>query len=102
MAEVRAIADRLTIFRNGSTVAAHEANAVSDNEIVTQMIGRHLDRLYPERVATATDRIALSVKGVSSGSRLSGVDFALREGEVLGVGGLQGHDVLRDELTAGV
>jgi ribose transport system ATP-binding protein len=91
MAEVRAIADRLTIFRNGSTVAAHEANAVSDNEIVTQMIGRHLDRLYPERIATATDRIALKVGNFSSGGRLSGVDFALREGEVLGVGGLQGH-----------
>jgi ribose transport system ATP-binding protein len=91
MAEVRAIADRLTIFRNGRTVAAHEAGAVSDEEIVTQMIGRHLDRLYPERVATATGRIALKVTGLSSGSRLSGVDFALREGEVLGVGGLQGH-----------
>ncbi|WP_232375647.1 sugar ABC transporter ATP-binding protein [Mesorhizobium comanense] len=91
MAEVRAIADRLTIFRNGATVAAHDANAVSDNEIVAQMIGRHLDRLYPERVPTATDRIALRVNNFSSGSRLSAVDFALREGEVLGVGGLQGH-----------
>jgi ribose transport system ATP-binding protein len=90
MAEVRAIADRLTIFRNGRTVAAHEAGAVSDGEIVTQMIGRNLDRLYPERVPTATNRIALRVDGLSSG-RLSGVSFSLREGEVLGVGGLQGH-----------
>ena len=71
MAEVRAIADRLTIFRNGRTIAVHEANAVSDNEIVTQMIGRNLDRLYPERIATATDRIALRVSNFSSGSRLS-------------------------------
>jgi len=91
MAEVRAIADRMTIFRNGRTIAVHEANAVSDNEIVTQMIGRHLDRLYPERVSTATDRLALRVRSFSSGTRLSGVDFVLREGEVLGVGGLQGH-----------
>jgi ribose transport system ATP-binding protein len=91
MAEVRAIADRVTIFRNGRTVAAHEASAVSDSEIVTQMIGRNLDRLYPERIATATDRVALSVRDFSSGSRLAGVSFALREGEVLGVGGLQGH-----------
>ena len=91
MAEVRAIADRLTIFRNGRTIAVHEANAVSDGEIVTQMIGRNLDRLYPERISTATDRMALSVRDFSSGSRLKGVSFALREGEVLGVGGLQGH-----------
>ena len=91
MGEVRAIADRLTIFRNGATVASHEAGAVSDDEIVTQMIGRPLGRLYPERKATATERIALKVRDLSSGSRLSGASFELREGEVLGVGGLQGH-----------
>ncbi len=91
MAEVRAIADRLTIFRNGRTVAAHEAKAVTDGEIVAQMIGRNLDRLYPERISTATDRTALKVDDLTSGSRLRGVSFAMREGEVLGVGGLQGH-----------
>ena len=91
MAEVRGVADRLTIFRNGATVAAHDATAVSDDTIVTEMIGRHLDRLYPERVATATDRVALRVRDFASGSRLAGVSFDLREGEVLGVGGLQGH-----------
>jgi ribose transport system ATP-binding protein len=91
MAEVRAIADRLTIFRNGHTVSAHEASAVTDGEIVAQMIGRNLDRLYPERISTATERIALKVGDLSSGSRLRGVSFSMREGEVLGVGGLQGH-----------
>lgn len=91
MGEIRAVADRLTIFRNGATVGAYDADAISDDEIVTQMIGRQLDRLYPERVPTATDRIALKVRGFSSGPRLDGIDFQLREGEVLGVGGLQGH-----------
>jgi ribose transport system ATP-binding protein len=91
MAEVRAIADRLTIFRNGRTIAVHEAKGVSDAEIVSQMIGRNLDRLYPERIATATGRVALGVRGLASGNRLRGVDFDLHEGEVLGVGGLQGH-----------
>ena len=56
------------------------------------MIGRHLDRLYPERIADR-DR-AHRAEGqrtspAAAGSR--GVDFELREGEVLGVGGLQGH-----------
>lgn len=91
MGEVRQIADRLTIFRNGATVAAHNASEVSDDEIVTQMIGRQLGRLYPERISTRTDRVALRTVGFTSGNRLQGVDFALHEGEVLGVGGLQGH-----------
>ncbi|MFO1141798.1 MAG: sugar ABC transporter ATP-binding protein [Amaricoccus sp.] len=90
MAEVRGVADRLTIFRNGRTVAAHEASAVTDDAIVTAMIGRHLDRLYPERIPTATGRVALRVRDFA-GPRLRGVDLDLLEGEVLGVGGLQGH-----------
>lgn len=91
MGEVRAVADRLTIFRNGRTVAAHDANAVSDDQIVTEMIGRQLDRLYPVRVPTHTERLALEVDGLSSGRRLRDATFSLHEGEVLGVGGLQGH-----------
>jgi len=91
MAEVRNIADRLTIFRNGSTVAAHDALAVSDDVIVAQMLGRKLDRLYPERKPTATHRIAIKVRDFSAGKRVHGASFDLREGEVLGVGGLQGH-----------
>ena len=91
MEEVRHIADRLTIFRNGQTVAAHQANAVSDDVIVSQMLGRKLDRLYPERLLTTTDRIALKVRDLSAGKRVRGASFELREGEVLGVGGLQGH-----------
>jgi ribose transport system ATP-binding protein len=91
MGEVRHIADRLTIFRNGTTVAAHDAHAVSDDEIVSQMLGRKLDRLYPERIGTATGKVALRVRDFSVGKRVRGIGFDLREGEVLGVGGLQGH-----------
>ena len=91
MGEVRSIADRMTIFRNGSTVATHVTDEVSDDEIVAQMIGRQMDRLYPERHDTTTGRIALKVSNLECGSRLRGVGFELREGEVLGVGGLQGH-----------
>ena len=55
------------------------------------MLGRQLDRLYPERRPTATATVALRTRGLTAGHRLSGVDFELHEGEVLGVGGLQGH-----------
>jgi ribose transport system ATP-binding protein len=91
MDEVRRVADRLTIFRNGETVAVHAAAQVSDDTIVTQMIGRQLDRLYPTRMSTATARPALRVRGLTGGTRLRQLDFDLFEGEVLGIGGLQGH-----------
>jgi ribose transport system ATP-binding protein len=91
MAEVRHIADRMTIFRNGKTVAAHDAGRVSDDDVVSAMLGRKLERLYPERIATATGRVALRVRDFSVGRRVHGIGFDLQEGEVLGVGGLQGH-----------
>ncbi len=91
LAEVRAVADRITVFRNGTTVATYPTASVSDEQIIADMLGRRMDRLYPPRVATATGRIALKVRDLCVGSRLAGLDLDLREGEVLGVAGLQGH-----------
>ena len=54
LGEVREIADRITIFRNGATVAAYETAKVDDDTIIADMLGRQMERLYPERVATAT------------------------------------------------
>src|SRR5438045_357438 len=89
--EVRRVAKRVTVFRNGMTVATHDVTAVDDNQIIAEMLGRRLDRLYPERRPFATERIALKVRGLSTGHRLRDVDLDLHEGEVLGIGGLQGH-----------
>jgi len=89
--EVRVVAKRITVFRNGMTVAVHDTASVSDDEVIAEMLGRRMDRLYPERKDTATGRVALRVRGLSAGHRLRDVDLDLREGEVLGVGGLQGH-----------
>src|SRR6185436_12601019 len=41
--EVRAVASRITIFRNGTTVAAHDMKAVGDDQIIAEMLGRRLD-----------------------------------------------------------
>jgi len=91
LAEVRHLARRITVFRNGMTVAAHDMAAVSDDEIIAEMLGRRLDRLYPERKPTATGRVALKIRDLAVGHRLQGVDLDIMEGEVVGVGGLQGH-----------
>jgi ribose transport system ATP-binding protein len=91
LAEVRAIVDRITVFRNGATVATYEASAVSDDQIIADMLGRRLDRLYPQRLTTAQDRVALDIRGLSCGRRLTNVNLAVHEGEIMGVSGLQGH-----------
>jgi len=91
LGEVRRIADRVTVLRNGETVGTEATARLSDDDIIAMMIGRRLNRLFPVRRATATERNALKVEGLTVGHQLRRVDFALREGEVLGVAGLQGH-----------
>ncbi|MCX5514271.1 sugar ABC transporter ATP-binding protein [Kaistia algarum] len=91
LGEVRKIADRITVFRNGATVAAYDTAAVDDDTIIADMLGRQMDRLYPERRDTSTGRVALQIRGLTVQNRLADLDLDLREGEVLGVAGLQGH-----------
>jgi ribose transport system ATP-binding protein len=91
MAEVRQVADRITIFRNGETVGSRETADLSDDQIVTMMLGRKLERLYPERTCTRTEKVALSIEQFYAGNRLHGINLNLHGGEILGVAGLQGH-----------
>ncbi|WP_336800109.1 sugar ABC transporter ATP-binding protein [Kaistia sp. MMO-174] len=91
LGEVRQIADRITVFRNGATVAAYETKSVDDETIIADMLGRRMDRLYPERKATSTGKVALGLRGFGVDHRLSDIDLDLREGEVLGIAGMQGH-----------
>jgi ribose transport system ATP-binding protein len=91
LAEVRKIANRITVFRGGATVASYAVTDVDDDQVIADMLGRRMDRLYPERRRTVTAEVALRVRNLSVGTRLSGIDFDLRAGECVAVAGLQGH-----------
>ncbi len=91
LAEVREVADSCTVFRNGKHVGTRPMRELDDDQIVGMMLGRVRDRLYPDRASTITDRVLLSVRDLRHGVRLRNVSFDLHEGEILGVGGLQGQ-----------
>jgi ribose transport system ATP-binding protein len=104
--EVRSIADRITVFRNGHDVGTF--TELDETEAVTLMTGQRLDTLFPARPPAPDAPPMLRVQGLS-GLRVQAVDFDLRAGEILGVGGLagQGHRELflvlfgADRATAG-
>jgi ribose transport system ATP-binding protein len=89
--EVRRVADRVTVLRNGETVGTETTSSLGDDDIVAMMLGRRLDRLFPVRTGTAMPEVALEVQNLRVGHQLRGVDLRLHSGEVLGVAGLQGH-----------
>jgi ribose transport system ATP-binding protein len=88
-AEVQALADRITILRNGADVATRER--FDEHEAVTLMTGRTIDRLYPDLPPAPSDgEVMLEAEGLES-DRLHGVSFELRRGEIVGLAGLAGQ-----------
>lgn len=91
MGEVRSIADRITILRNGDSVGTFSMTEISDDDIVTKMLGRRVGQLYPDRSTVPPGEELLRCEGLTLGHRLQGVDFTVRAGEIIGIGGLQGQ-----------
>lgn len=91
MLEVRDYCDRLSVLRNGKTVHEGAVDEVTDGEIVRLIIGRSLSATFPKRTDTARPgAAALAVRNLSVGRDLKNANFELKQGEVLGVAGLQG------------
>jgi ribose transport system ATP-binding protein len=91
MDEIFAIGDRVTVMRNGETVATLNIASTNREEILTHMVGseRAAATAHEIKVSSATDSL-LRVNQLES-DRLHGVSFDLRPGEVLGLGGLHGQ-----------
>ncbi len=92
MAEIRQIADDITIMRDGTYVGSWEVKDISDDEIVRQMVGRELTNVYPPKEDYRTDEVVLEVQNLCSIHERSfqNCSFKLRKGEILGFGGLVG------------
>lgn len=90
MEEILDISDDVTIMRDGQWVATESASEMSIDKIIKLMVGRELDKRFPERNSKPGEPI-LEVKGLTARySRVNDVSFELRKGEILGVAGLGG------------
>jgi ribose transport system ATP-binding protein len=89
MAEIRAIADRVVVLRDGGLILDSPIAEVSDDEIVTAMIGRELDTLFPQRPQPGTETV-LEVRGLDVVGAAGPVSFSVRAGEIVGLAGLVG------------
>ncbi|WP_225771210.1 sugar ABC transporter ATP-binding protein [Inquilinus sp. Marseille-Q2685] len=87
--EVRALCDRVTIFRDGERVATAPAADLPDGEIIRLMIGRPL-KAFLHKEKAAIGETALEVEGLGRAGRFADIGFTLRRGEVLGMAGLVG------------
>ncbi len=98
MREVRDLADRIAVLRDGRLVDERPTDEFPEAEIVQAMVGRPIADLY-ERIARRLGEIALSVRGLTT-TRVRDVSFEVRSGEVVGLAGLMGAG--RSELAEAI
>jgi ribose transport system ATP-binding protein len=89
MAEIRAIADRVVVLRDGGLVLDKAIDEVFDDEIVTAMIGRELDTLFPDRPEPGGETV-LEVRDLQVDGASGPVSFTVKAGEIVGLAGLVG------------
>ena len=94
--EIRRIGDRVTVLADGATAADGIAADTPTEELVRLMVGRKVERLYPERPRGGGEVAARGPRRCSALPAVRGVSFEVRAGEVLGIGGLVGSG--RSEL----
>ncbi len=93
MDEIFRIADRVTVLRDGRSVATHAASELDERRLIALMVGRELTSQRPAGGAARTET-ALSVKG------FGGAEFEVRKGEIVGMIGLMGAG--RTELASAI
>jgi ribose transport system ATP-binding protein len=88
--ELRQIADRVTVMRDGRYVATVRTADVSVDQIISMMVGRTLADVTPEPPERPSEDVVLEATGLNRGSAIRDVHLQLRKGEILGVAGLVG------------
>jgi D-xylose transport system ATP-binding protein len=96
--EVFAISDRITVLRDGTSIATLNATETDKTEIIRLMVGREIGDLFPRQLPTNFNAPAppmlavqnLTVEGPDGQTALHNISLEVRPGEVLGLGGLMG------------
>ena len=102
MVEIFDNCDRVTVLRDGQYITTRNVGETTPREIVSAMVGRVIDDLFPQKPA-AEDMdgdIILGVRNLTERTRFQEISFELRRGEILGLAGLIGAG--RSEIAKGI
>lgn len=94
--EVTAIADSVTVLRDGKTICTLRGEEINENVIIKNMVGREINDIYPKRENFIKEEVVLETKNWSAFDNskkkyvIKNADIKLRKGEVVGLAGLMG------------
>ncbi len=87
--EVKRVADKVTVLRDGRAVGNSDVDAITIDEIVALMVGRQVEELYP-RSARQAGEVILEIEDLAGLEKPRSASLELHRGEVLGIAGLVG------------
>lgn len=94
MEEIFEIADRVTVIRDGSYVRTAKIEDVTEQQLISWMVGREMNEMYPKAQVEIGDTVLkvehLTRSGEQDGFPLDDISFEVRKGEIFGVAGLAG------------
>lgn len=99
LGEVKDIADRITVLRDGKHVTTRDAAELTPQMMAEFMVGRDVSKLYPQHREQSAHETILEVRNLSVPGFVKQASFTLKRGEILGFGGLVGAG--RTELLEG-
>jgi ribose transport system ATP-binding protein len=88
--ELKLIADRVTIMRDGRYVDTVRTDEAPIDRIITMMVGRTIYEATPELPEAPSQEVVLEVRNLNRGRAIRDVSFQLHRGEILGIAGLVG------------
>lgn len=88
--ELAQIADRATVMRDGCYVGTVNYQETNLDELISMMVGRDLDNVFPPHQSKPTEEAVLSVRNLCRKGTLDNISFDLHKGEILGFAGLMG------------
>ena len=89
MEEIFKISDRITVFRDGEFISCLKTSEVTNDQIISLMVGRNIENMYPRKEREIGEPV-LKVRNLSRGNKVKDISFDLHKGELLGIGGLVG------------
>lgn len=97
MDEIFQIADRITVMRDGKTKGTFRADEIDTNRLISIMVGRNIENIYPPRIEHENGEEILRIENLCNGRLFQNVNLTLHRGEILGLSGLMGAG--RSELV---
>ena len=97
--EIFQLADRITVLKDGKLVGVRGVKDITKDEVISMMVGRVLEDIYPRRDDIAPGETLLEVENLTVPGSVKGVSFQVKAGEIVGLGGLEGQGQ-RDAVRA--